>query len=395
MRFKGILFVLFFVGCLIPVFAQDSGINAIAFNGFSFSFDSSLATNVNIVQFAGNPTDLQQPGGPEVKHTQYILYNEAPAPESIFDARVAIRVYRTADFAGYPDYEEQFGQLNSLLSSRPDLSQFLIATEDANANTLPFLPVIPAAQVIRARAQYVETSSLVGILYLTAFRQDVAPFVNTDFTYTFQGVSVDGQFYVSAIMRPTTDRFPAELPGNTIPEDFANQLMEYLNESIAQLSQAAPENFTPSLTVLDTLVQSFTFVTAGTATPVAPEPTDNQDASMGGLAGVTWSLVSYGSPDAPQPVLPNAPITLTFSEQGIAGSTGCNQFTGTFAFENNTIQISDIISTLVACEADIATQEAAYLNALQTANTFQISNGQLQITYADGVLTFVAGPQSS
>ena len=45
----------------------------------------------------------------------------------------------------------------------------------------------------------------------------------------------------------------------------------------------------------------------------------------------------------------------------------------------------------MACTDEaIQAQETAYLNALTTASTFQVADGQLQITYSGGVLTFAA-----
>jgi hypothetical protein len=318
----------------LPALAQNV-LNLITFNNFSFSFDSSLAANVNVTQFPGDPPDLEQPGGPEVAHTQFVLYTDPPAPESIFDAPIAIRVYRAADFGPYEFPFQQLQQLQTLLAERPDLEPFMtVAADDMSANKLPFMPVLPAAQVIRARAQYVETSALQGISYVTVYRQDASPFTSNEFLATFQGISADGTYYVSVVARLNTGLFPSEIPADFDPEAFAETMNDYLNESIATLNAAAPQDFTPALPALDGLVQSLAFTPVGGAAPATvPAVTEGATpvpSTMGGLAGVTWTLVSYGSADAPVTVLPTAPITLTFSEQGIGGSAGCNQYFGSF-----------------------------------------------------------------
>ncbi len=388
MKFKWIAIILVMVLFGVPVLAQN-GINIITFNNFGFSFDSSLATNVNVTQFPGDAPDLEQPGGPEVAHTQFVLYSQPPAPESMFDASVAIRVYRIADFAGYEFPAQQLQQLQALISNRPDLAQFMVVSADNTSENA--LPLMPAAQVIRARAQYVQTPSLLGVSYVTVFRQDVSPFTGGEFLYTFQGMSNDGAYYVSAIARLSTNLFPAEIPSDFDMDQFNATFNDYLNQSVATLNNAAPEDFTPSLTALEALVQTFSFGANAVPAPGITATPAVSDITFGGLGGVTWMLVSFGSLDAPISALPNTPVTLMFSATGAGGSTGCNQYTTTFQFENNSLTFGPIISTKIACEQAIMDQETAYLNALATATAFQISDSQLQITYDGGVLTFTAG----
>lgn len=286
-RMKGLVIALLMVGVATGAFSgiqaqSESGeTHTVAFDGFSFSFASALATNVNIVQYPGDPVDLEQPGGPEVRHTEFLLYHEPPAPAP-FESPAVIRIYRTADFPGYAEHETRFQLLRDILSERPDLGLYTAIvvgdddtdpsfrgrgrrtsrttlTENISLNMLPFLPVLPAGQVIRARPQYVELPTITGISYVTVYRQDVSPFVSNDFLYTFQGLSADEAYYVSAFSRLTTEVFPTELPSDFDPEAFMEQLSEYFAQSVAQLNDAAPDAFTPSLTTLDAMVQSFAF----------------------------------------------------------------------------------------------------------------------------------------
>jgi heat shock protein HslJ len=388
-RFTLLALVLLVSLVALPVLAQDR----VAFNDFSFTLDSSVAANVNVTRFPGDAPDLQAPGGPEVAHTQFTLYNTFPVPESIFDSQGGIRVYNTADFGPYEFPFQQLTQLQTLLAERPDLAQFMVATDD-NSDDLPFMPVAPASQVIRARAQYVEMPTVQGISYVTVYRQDASPFVGSEFLYTFQGLSTDGTRYVSAIFPVDTTLFPAEIPADFNYEEFIEGINDYFAESIATLNAGSPDAFAPSLTTLDAIIQTFTFTTPSGVVPTQ-EPSAEAtavpggDATFGGLGGVTWTLVSYGSPDAPVAVLPNAPVTLTFSAEGISGSAGCNSYFGSFQFDVNGLTVGDIGRTLMACtDTGVMEQEDAYLNALQSASAYQITDSQLQITYDGGVLTF-------
>jgi heat shock protein HslJ len=63
--------------------------------------------------------------------------------------------------------------------------------------------------------------------------------------------------------------------------------------------------------------------------------------------------------------------------------------------EGNTLSFGEVVSTLMACEDEsVMAQEKQYYNALETAGTVAVTDGQLTITYDDGrgVLNFAEAP---
>ncbi len=258
LKFKALALAIILILGVSPALAQE-GTNTIRANGFSFSFDAAWASNVNIVAAPGDPVDYDAPGGPEVKHTEFVLYNGTPAPESQFDALGGIRVYRTADFAGYEFPAQQLAQLQSLVAGMPDLAPYMTITENTTVNPLPMMPVIPAGQVIRARAQHLDLDTISGISYLTVYRQDVSPFLRDEFFFVFDGLSKDGQYYVSALFKIAPQMFPAEIPADFDWDAFNANFYTYLQQSVDQLNAATPDQFVPSLTSLEAVVGSFSF----------------------------------------------------------------------------------------------------------------------------------------
>ncbi|MBZ0281083.1 MAG: hypothetical protein K8L97_10100 [Anaerolineae bacterium] len=255
MKYKLIVLVLLLAMLgIIPTLAQETATHNVSYNGFSFSLDGSLANNINITQYPGDPAELG-PGGAEVKHTAFTFYNQFPVPESIFDSAGGIRVYNTADFAGYTEVEARFQALQNLLTEKPDLASYTTAESEV----LPFIPVFPAGQTIRARAQYVETDAVKGISYLTAYQEAAEPLLSDTVFFTFQGFSTDGQHYITVIIKLNTSLFPAEMSADFDMATFVDNLPAYLNDSMAQLNAAASDAFSPSLTTLDSLVASFQF----------------------------------------------------------------------------------------------------------------------------------------
>lgn len=77
--------------------------------------------------------------------------------------------------------------------------------------------------------------------------------------YTFQGITLDGQYYISMIMPVSHPSLPdngTEVPGGDSAV-FANNFPAYIEEIEKQLGEADPSSFKPGLGLLDTLVQSF------------------------------------------------------------------------------------------------------------------------------------------
>jgi heat shock protein HslJ len=385
----------------LPAAAQE-GMNAVSFNGIGFTFDASLANNVDISFFFGDPPDLEQPGGPDPAHTEFLLYAGDTVPPSSWEGAGSVRFYAASGLTGYDFPTQQLQALQTLLADRPDLATFMTPTTDIGTNNLPFMPIFPAGQVIRAQAHYVDGAEVAGIAYVTVFRQDVSPFVASEFLYTFQGISTDGSMYVAATFPINATMFPAELPGDFDYEAFSADFENYLNESIAKLNNAQPGEFSVPLNVYDAIISSIDFTAIGqppaALTPVAVpslppaaevtvEPT--VDPALGGLAG-TWRLVAYGDPANPTAALAEPPVTLTFAPDGLAGTGGCNTFGGRFVFENDTLAIADVVSTLMACADEaVGQQETVFLTALNTVTNFSFDeNGRLLLAYEGGVLVF-------
>lgn len=258
----------------LPVQAQDA-VRTVSLDGVGFSFERVLGTSVNISQVPGRSPDAQQLDGPQPPHLAFTLYGRRAEDKRIprpIDAPGVVRFYHTADLAPYELQAQQLAALRTLLSERPDPATLTAIGPDGSVDPLPFLVDFSAAQAIDARVAYVDTPQLAGVAYLTVFRQDVYPFTAGDFWYTFQGLSTDGTWYVSADFVITASMFPARIgikEANRIASS-PKRWAAYLRSSLATLDGAEPSAFTPPLTSVDALVESITFgaVPASQATPL-------------------------------------------------------------------------------------------------------------------------------
>jgi hypothetical protein len=249
---KVLLIGLLLAVMVMPALAQE---NIVRLNGFGF--DLTLAPNVNITRSAGDAPETAGPGFSDAAHTLFNMYNLPPAPESPFESVAGVRLYRMDDLAQYDFLMEQVEQLQNLLAERPDLTAFETVSENAMWNTLPYVPVLTHGQVLRAQATYIDTEAVRGIGYITATMAAAEPFMNNSFSYVFQGISADGQFYISANFMLNTDLFPAEIGPDYNIETF--DWLQATKEAVATLNAAAPGDFTPSLDAIGSLINSMAF----------------------------------------------------------------------------------------------------------------------------------------
>lgn len=92
------------------------------------------------------------------------------------------------------------------------------------------------------------------------------------------------------------------------------------------------------------------------------------------LVGTNWRLVELnGSPtdDA-------VSSTLVISANNVGGNGGCNSFGGELKLTPTRIDISQIMSTMMACDG--LSQEQAYFAALEAADGYSIVDGDLVLS---------------
>jgi len=127
------------------------------------------------------------------------------------------------------------------------------------AGALPLMPVFNAAQEFHALYQVVPFGSGGGIRYLTQYAQFADPVNNHELFYSYQGLTADGKYWVSAILPVSHASLPAtgdNPPDGQSPEQFSNNFPAYIADMTTKLNAEASDSFTPSLTMLDALMSS-------------------------------------------------------------------------------------------------------------------------------------------
>ena len=121
---------------------------------------------------------------------------------------------------------------------------------------------------------------------------------------------------------------------------------------------------------------SLVLLCAACAGPVAEPPT------LASLDETQWLLRAWDRDD-PAPSEPL--ITLTYTEGRFAGRSGCNSYSGAVeaGAEPDSIIVSPIVGTRMACPEMQMDMESRYLASLQAAASIGSLDGNLVLNYQD------------
>jgi hypothetical protein len=121
--------------------------------------------------------------------------------------------------------------------------------------------------------------------------------------------------------------------------------------------------------------------------------------SLPALLGTHWNLYGWGTDNDPQSLLDGTVITLDFAGDGngltgrVTGSSGCNDYFGSYEISGDTIKITDIGATKKYCSVPdgLMTQEDQFFDELKSASGYHVYGEQLDIDVGGGqILFFVA-----
>lgn len=219
--------------------------NRFTYEGVSFDLDPAIATGANgqiVTEKQGSTDGPYWDANPRYPN---IILRGYPITQSAFQPIIAV----------YP--VEDFRRLSPPAAQIIDQLQNLLAQKPADQERIPLLPVWNAAQVFHSNMQYVNFQNGSGVRYLTLYAQYPAPINNKDLFYTFQGLTSDGRYYISAILPINQSSLPASAEAVSQADKEAQAKNSTYYPNIASTLSAQPTNgFTPDLSKLDALITS-------------------------------------------------------------------------------------------------------------------------------------------
>ena len=216
---------------------------SVSYNQVSFIIPHGLANGTTNTITTGIEFPYINPSAGDMPQHIKIVLDGYPIPGTSLDPQIT--VFKSSEYAQYADLTQQ------TISALQNLQY---------AQGQPLPGGLPSGQ-FDAQGQAVNFADGHGIRYLTQFDESPLPVNNHELIYYFHGLTNDSQYYVQAIL-PLQASFLAldenpnsPLPANGIP---FHADPSYFNTIAQQLNTTPPNQFSPSLTSLDALVQSIT-----------------------------------------------------------------------------------------------------------------------------------------
>ncbi|HEV8193095.1 MAG TPA: META domain-containing protein, partial [Ktedonobacterales bacterium] len=126
-------------------------------------------------------------------------------------------------------------------------------------------------------------------------------------------------------------------------------------------------------------------------------------AGPGSLTDRTWTLSSVTVDGHDQALVTSRPITVRFRSQDrrVSGSGGCNSYGGSYLIVGNTLHITNLQMTLMACvdgttfqaDSGVMEQESGYMQALGEIDRYHLDGDVLTLQGSGGrtILGFRSG----
>ncbi len=228
------------------------------FEGLSIFVPSEVAADI---AFEKVPAQLTGSDGfpgtsyPEHYKIQLPGYRHEPAFHNPQILIWPLKEYLDMDAYNEGIVGENLDALNTLLNAEElELSS---NAHEAFAAGLPFLPPWNAAQVFAAQVERFAFGSGEGLRFISMYAQAYNPISNYELFYTYQGVTQDQRYYVSAVLPLGTAILPdTGDPQEVYTEQYLAEYPAYVQEIVASLNAEAPEGFWPNLRTLDAMMAS-------------------------------------------------------------------------------------------------------------------------------------------
>jgi hypothetical protein len=240
------------------IVAQDTlQLRDVTYENVTFSYHQSLAREYLAETVAAVPlvNKSEKPDGVWPRHF-LITLRESYVPARRRETggefgEVRLYVFPTSDTAN-KNFDADFPTTKQAVD---DLAAFLARRNPPRGKPVPFLPWADAGQAFVGKRKFLRFRNGRGVLFLTQYGQEKVPLNNSDLVYTFQGLTDDNAWYVSAV-------FPVIAPGlppaarMDDPVLAARGIDLTVSQAAARLEKVQPRNFTPSLTMLENVIRS-------------------------------------------------------------------------------------------------------------------------------------------
>ena len=218
------------------------------YNGASFYLDPAVASGASAQSLpAVQPSADAVPW--EVMPEHDVISLNGYLPSNTFHSPKILIIPADAYAAMDENAANRINELKTLLAARPA----------SITGGIPRLPFWNAGEVFHAKVRYIDFPGGSGIGYLSQYAQAMVPINNDELFYSFQGLTSDGRWLISAVLPVSHPDLPADSSLSQAEyENLINTFESYLASALADLNAKADNSFTPNLEKLDELFRSLT-----------------------------------------------------------------------------------------------------------------------------------------
>jgi hypothetical protein len=162
-----------------------------------------------------------------------------------------ISIFPTSDPSD-PRFDEEFPTVRQAVN---DLNTLLGRRAGSLAESIPFLPWADERQLFIGRKRLVRFRDGRGVLFLTQYDQEQSRITNEFLVYTFQGLTDDNAWYVSAVFPVAAPGIPASGPADNAAA-FPGGYDAYVKQTAEKLNKIPAKKFTPDLSLLEEIIRS-------------------------------------------------------------------------------------------------------------------------------------------
>ena len=235
---------------------RDAHRNEILYKNVTLRYDSSLANKYlsETVPTSPQVSPTDKPDGVAPEHVMITLLETSFGGERdprALDGLARIYVYPTRDSRN----EDFAADFPTVTNAAADLKTFLARKTPAATSEIPFMPWADMKQTFIAKRKLLRFRNGRGVMFLTQYAQEIIPLNNANLVMTFQGLTDDNAWYVSAV-------FPVQAKG--LPsseklddrEEFLKAYDHYLTLTVERLERLPANDFTPNVVLLENIIRS-------------------------------------------------------------------------------------------------------------------------------------------
>jgi hypothetical protein len=223
-------------------------VGMVSYRGLRFQYDPSIASSVRgaiIPAFQGATPEFDLP-----EHLRFI-FDEIALSNTFSLREPQLLVFPIDDFRMVSNIqaENALEALTELLAEKP-----LKPERD-----MLLMPPVAGKSVLQVHARYIRFEYGEGVRFLAAYVDEDGMVTNDDLFYIFQGVSFDGEYFISLFFPIDTAELPASVEDFIASDDyslFSTSYDSYLAETVELLAGIQDRNFTPNLNLLDSMIKS-------------------------------------------------------------------------------------------------------------------------------------------